>query len=362
MNRKTLSFEALWMPIASLLRITLWFSFLSLSTACLAQIPSTPSPALPADISSRSLQGEIARAAKSAGGTVGVSAVHLESGRRIGFHAGDRFPMASMYKIPIAVQLLSRVDEGAISLDRMIELQARDLHPGSGILTDLFKSPGVALSVRNLLELMLLISDNTATDLLLRLAGGPEAVTARMKTLGIRDMEINRPTVRLIADSEGYGLPPESEWTPGLFQKLYEGTTPESRKAAMANFVLDPRDTSSPDAMVTLLERICRGDTLKSESRALLLEIMERCRTGKGRLKGILPPETVVAHKTGTFSGITNDAGVITLPDEAGHIAIAVFVNASEEGAVERERAIAQIARAVYDFFLFHPATRAKMQ
>jgi len=62
MNRKTLSFEALWMPIASLLRITLWFSFLSLSTACLAQIPSTPSPALPVDISFRRLQREIGRA------------------------------------------------------------------------------------------------------------------------------------------------------------------------------------------------------------------------------------------------------------------------------------------------------------
>jgi len=125
---------------------------------------------------------------------------------------------------------------------------------------------------------------------------------------------------------------------------------------------VDPRDTSSPEAMVTLLERIYRGDTLKSESRALLLDIMERCRTGKGRLKGILPQETAVAHKTGTFSGITNDVGIITLPDEAGHVAIAAFVKASEKGPAERERAIAQIARAVYDFFLFQPPTRAKIQ
>jgi beta-lactamase class A len=308
------------------------------------------------------LQGEIARAAKSAGGAVGLSAVHLESGRRIALNAGERFPMASTYKIPIAVQLLSRVDEGMISLDRMIELQAWDFHPGSGILTDLFKPPGVALSVRNLLELMLLISDNSATDLLLRLAGGPEAVTARMRALGIRDMEINRPTVLLIADSEGYGLPPESEWSPGLFQKLHEGTTPESRKAALRNFEMDPRDTSSPDAMVTLLERIYRGDSLKGESRALLLDILERCRTGKERLRGILPQETMVAHKTGTLSGITNDAGVITLPDDAGHVAIAVFVKSSEKGAAEREWAIAQISRAVYDFFLYQPAARAKIQ
>jgi beta-lactamase class A len=270
--------------------------------------------------------------------------------------------MASTYKIPIAFQLLSRVDEGAISLDQMIKLQPQDYHPGSGILTDLLNKPGVWLSIRNLLELMLLVSDNTATDLLLGLAGGPAAVTARISSLGIRGMEINRPTVQLIADSEGYGLPPGKEWTPELFPKLSEGTTSESRKASLQKFEADPRDTSSPDAMVTLLERLYRGEGLKSESRALLFDIMERCRTGKGRLKSLLPPDTVVAHKTGTLAGITNDAGVITLPDHAGHVAIAVFVKSSGKGAAEGEGAIAQISRTVYDFFLYQQAARAKIQ
>ena len=323
--------------------------------------PTSPAP-LATDVLLQRIQGEFARAARSAGGTLGVSAVHMESGRRVGFHAMERFPMASTYKIPIAVQLLRQVDQGAISIDRMVELKPSDFHPGSGILTDLLSKSGVSLSVRNLLELMLVLSDNTAADLLLRLAGGPEAVTARMRAVGILDMDIHRPTVNMIADSEGYALPPESEWNPELFQKLYEGTTAESRKASLRNFHADPRDTSSPEAMANLLEWIYRGELLKSESRALLLDIMERCQTGKARIKGILPPGTVVGHKTGTFSGITNDVGIFALPEDAGHVVIAVFVKSSEKPPAERERSIAQVSRAVYDFFLFQPLDRGMMK
>jgi beta-lactamase class A len=350
------------MPLKSIFRTALLVSFLSLSTSCLAQVPSASPVPLATDVPLQRLQGEFARAEKSAGGTLGVSAVHLETGRRIAFNGRERFPMASTYKIAIAVQLLHQVDQGAVSLDRMVELKTSDFHPGSGMLTELLSRSGVSLSVRNLLELMLVLSDNTATDLLLRLAGGPEAVTARVRAMGIRDMDIHRPTVNMIADSEGYALPPENEWKPALFQKLYEATPEESRKASLRNFQTDPRDTSSPEAMGMLLERMVRGEGLKGESRALLLDIMERCQTGKARIKGILPPGTVVVHKTGTFSGITNDAGIITLPQDAGHVAIAVFVKSSLRTPAERERAIAQVSRAVYDFFLFQPADRGMMK
>ena len=340
-------------PLARIFSLVL---FLSLSPAGFTETPANTETAPLADVPFQRLEREITRAAKSAGGTVGVSAIQIESGRRIALNSSERFPMASTYKVPIAVQLLTRVDQGEITLDQMIELRPRDLHPGSGTLTNLLNKPGVALSVRNLLELMLLLSDNSATDVLLRLAGGPEAVTARMRTLGIREMEINRPTINLIADCTGYTLPPEDEWTPELFKKLYNATTPESRKATAAKFEMDPRDTSTTEAMVMLLEQIYRGDLLKRESGALLLDMMERCQTGEARLKGILPSETIVAHKTGTIGGITNDVGIITLPNDAGHVAIAVFVKSSEKGIPDRERAIAQIARAVYDFFLFQPS------
>lgn len=96
------------------------------------------------------LEREIARLATVAGGTVGAGVLHLETGRRVTLNGAERFPMASTYKVPIAVQLLTRVDRGDVRLDEMVSLQPSDLHPGSGTLTELFNKPGVALSVRNL--------------------------------------------------------------------------------------------------------------------------------------------------------------------------------------------------------------------
>ena len=302
------------------------------------------------------LQREIERVSRVAGGTVGASIIHLESGRKVSFHGDERFPMASTFKIPVAVQLLHRVDRGELKLDQMIEIHASDLHPGSGTLTPLFSQPGLSVSVRNLMELMLLISDNSAADILLRLAGGPEAVTARMRDLGINGISVNRPTARLIAEWDGVkNLPPENQWSPAVWQKLFEAVPPEEAKKAAAAADRDPRDTATPDAMTALLARIWLKDreVLKPESAELLLDIMRRCETGQARIKGILPEGTEVAHKTGSIGATTNDAGIVTLPDNAGHVAVSVFVKASGNPVPARERAIAEIARTVHDFFLF---------
>jgi beta-lactamase class A len=307
------------------------------------------------DAALESLEREIARLAEGAGGPVGVSAIHLETGRRVSLRGGERFPMASTYKVPIAVQLLSRVDAGELSLDRMITLRPRDLHPGSGTLSELFRRPGVSLSVRNLLELMLLISDNSATDLLLEAAGGADAVTARMRALGLPGIDVNRPTVRLIADYLGASLPPESGWSPGVFEAIEGAIGADELRAASARFDAVPRDTSTPDEMAELLARIARRELHQPDSAALLLDILKRCQTGQARLKGILPAGTTVAHKTGTIGGSTNDVGIVTLPQGAGHVALAVFVRSSSSPIPTRERAIAEVARAVHDYFVFRP-------
>lgn len=308
------------------------------------------------DPSLQRLEREIARLATVSGGVVGVTAIHLETGRRVSMNGTERFPMASTFKVPVAVQLLTRIDKGEVKLDQMIEIKQSDLHPGSGTLMDLFNKGGLALSVRNLMELMLLISDNSATDVVLRTAGGAETVTARMRALGIDGVNVNRSTARLIADWIGVtNLPPEDQWSPAVITSAFRAVTPEDQKAAGRRFDADPRDTSTPNGMAALLERIFRKDLLKSDSAELLLDIMRRCRTGDARLKGLLPQGTEVAHKTGTIGGTANDVGIITLPDNAGHVVIAAFVKASEKDVAARERAIAEIARAVHDFFLFQP-------
>jgi len=306
----------------------------------------------PQDASVARLEREIARLATIAGGRVGVGAIHLETGRSAYLNRHEAFPMASSYKVPIAVQLLTRVDRNEIRLDSMIALRPGDLHPGSGIIAELLDDPGVSLSVRNLLELMLLISDNSATDVVLRTAGGAAAVSARMRDVGASGIRVDRPTIQLIG--AWTGIAGVSDTTPPVQYREMARAVPDStRRAAAAAFSSDPRDTSTPEAMARLLEKIWRGQTLSPAGTQLLLDIMRRSTTGADRLKGMLPPGTDVSHKTGTIGGTTNDVGIISLPEGAGHVVTVVFVGASDKPVPERERAIAQIARAVYDYFLF---------
>lgn len=307
----------------------------------------------------RRLEQELEHLASFSGGKVGVGAIHLESGREVYLNRSDRFPMASTYKVPMAVQLLTLVDSGRIRLDSMVALRPGDLHPGSGTITNLLDDPGVSLSLRNYLELMLLISDNSATDVLLRTVGGGRAVTARLQSLGVSGISVDRPTIRLIADAIGVAeLPPESALTIQEFGRLARAVPESARTEASRQFYRDGRDTSTPEGMARLLAKIWRGETLSRANTDLLLDIMRRCETGPQRLKGMLPPDVVVMHKTGTLNiGVANDVGIITLPHGAGHVAIAVFVKESTLDTQAQEKVIANVARAVHDFFLFRQGT-----
>lgn len=300
------------------------------------------------------LERELARLAKASGGVMGVAAIHVESGRAAYLNPDDPFPMASTYKVPIAAELLRRVDDGQLSLSKMIDFRPGDLSPGSGTISRLFDDPGLSVSLHNLLELMLLISDNSATDMCLREAGGGASVTKRMKDLGIEGLRVDRPTLGVISDWIGVDdVPSRAELTLDTYQKLVEDVPDAARKASQESFKRDPRDSSTPRAMGSLLQKIWARDALSESSTALLLDIMERCESGSNRLKGLLPEGTVVAHKTGTIGSTTNDVGIVTLPNDAGHVIVAAFVKDSESPISDRERAIAEVARAAHDYFLF---------
>lgn len=305
------------------------------------------------------LLAEIGRLAPSSGGTVGVGAVHVETGRAVWFNEDERFPMASTYKVPIAVQLLSRVDRGEISLADMVELEPADIHPGSGTISNLFDDPGVTLSLRNLMELMLLISDNSATDLTLTAAGGPDAVNARMAELRVDGLSVDRPTSSLIGDYSGVETPEDGRISMAEFRDRAADVTDGERAAAREAFSTDTRDTSTPRAMAHLLAMTWAGKALGSKNTEVFKDVMLRVQTGTGRIKGVLPPGTPVGHKTGTIGGTTNDVGYIYLPDGAGHVITVVFVKDSERPVPAREATIAQISRAIYDYFLFSPGTPA---
>jgi beta-lactamase class A len=361
-----LQFTPLFMkkPLSLPTHLFLFWAMLVLSVPGFSQSEKTKKEPEPVQQTSpiveQRLNQELERIAKLAKGKVGFCAVHLESGKQVAMNLQERFPMASTVKVAIAVELLTKIEKGELSLRTMVDLKPSDLHPGSGTLETLFAKPGVQLSVENLLELMMVISDNSATDILLNLVGGVEPVRARLKALGIGGMSVDRTIVELIADLQGVTLPPSDQWTVGFYDKLEASTTPESRRAAALKLETDPRDTSTPEAMVNLLTQIYQAKALKPASRDLLLAVMERCRGGLARIKGYLPPATVVAHKTGSLNAsATDDVGIITLPGDAGHIVIAVFITASAQAAAEREQTIAHLSRTVYDYFLFQPPVQS---
>ena len=304
---------------------------------------------------SSSIEQGLIKSAKVSGGEMGFTAIHIETGRRITLRGSERFPMASTYKLPIAIQLLRLVDEGKERLDHVIRVGPKDIRPGGVPLSVKFKFGESSVSVRVLLELMLTVSDNTASDLILRLIGGPQAATAGMRSLGIEDLSIDRSTIQHVFDMFGLPLPPKSDWAPGSYVRALTSVSTDKQRAASDRYARDPRDSSTPDAMALLLVHLYRKNLLKPETARLLLGLMRRCKTGDERLKGLLPNGTEVAHKTGSALGIINDVGVITLPNHAGHIAAAAFIKGAKSSIPACEHSIAEVARSVYDYFLPRP-------
>lgn len=300
------------------------------------------------------LTAEVERIAAAGGGTLGVAALHLESGRRFAFNQAESFPMASTYKVPMAVALLREADAGRVNLDEVAVVGAHLRVPSSTAL-DYFDHPGIALSPKNLLDVMITLSDNTATDAVLELVGGPAGVMRHLHELNISGMSVDRSVADLLRDF--FRMPQPK---PGVsFAEQYRQLNAEDpeRFAQLGGkpnpkFDRDPKDQTTPAAMLALLEAIWRGPALSEASRKLLLDTMQATETGSGRIKGALPPGTVVAHKTGTLGGAVNDVGYITLPGGAGTVALAVFVKSSDQPAAQREAAIAHVSRALYDYFL----------
>jgi beta-lactamase class A len=328
----------------------------ALAAMCAAWLPTTTlqaqaasAPTVVAAAPARSPQERLAALAAQTPGRLGVAAIEIETGRRIGVNGGERFPMASTFKVAVAATFLEGVDRKLLRLDQLYTLDERMRVRSEGIAT-FVPHPGVALSAANLIELMLTRSDNTAADMLTQAVGGPGAVTAWLRRAGIGGQRVDRDTALLILEEIG-GTP-----APGLTaaETLARVSPPapwlkDVSGPKVAGFDADPRDTSTPDAMATLLAKLYRGELLSAESRGFLFAVLERTSTGGNRIRGLLPPGTPVAHKTGTLEGISNDAGIVTLPN-GRHLALAVFVK-SQPDAPARSRRIAEAARAAYDAF-----------
>jgi len=287
-------------------------------------------------------------------GELGVAVKHLESGEELDINGETLFPMASVFKLPILVEVMAQIQERQFSLEDEISIQPRDQHLGSGMISDL-DAPGIKLSVRNLINMMMMISDNSATDILLEKVGA-EGVNNRLRSYGIEDITVNRTCQYLIMDYLGldykkYKDIPLTELVSTYRKERKQN--PQAFREASKRFSQVLKDQSTPKAMNRLLELIFNKEILDEASCDHILSVMFRCQTGGRRIKGDLPRGTKAAHKTGTIGGTVNDSGIIVLPHGLGHVILTVFSKDMSLKTSEVEDLIAQIARYIYDYFYF---------
>ncbi len=267
------------------------------------------------------LRNQIEQIASAAKGRVGVMATVLETGESISLNPGEHFPMQSVYKVPIGMTALQQVDVGKIKLEQKVRVEKDDFVRKGMHSPIRDKNPdGTELTVNELLRLAVSESDGTASDVLLKLVGGSEIVGKYLNELKVNEM--------VVANSE---------------------------KEIGRDWETQYRNWASPAGAVALLRALHeRRGGLSEQSQALMLNFMTESPTGLKRLKGLLPKDAVVAHKTGTsgnkggITAATNDIGIITMPN-GRHLAIAVFVSDSPANDATREEVIAKIAKTVWD-------------
>lgn len=253
-------------------------------------------------------------------GQVAVAVKHLKTGALFEYRATEPMPTASLIKLPVMIEAYRQVHEGKLKLETLITLKAEDKVPGSGILTTHF-SPGLSLSLRDAIQLMIAYSDNTATNLVLDQIG--------LKSTSETMERMNCPNTKIHA-------------------KVYKGDTsifPErSQKFGLGS--------TTAGEMVRLLELLQKHELVDPVACDAMLAHLAACED-REKFPADLPAGTKVAHKTGSVAAVRTDAGI--LETGSGAVALCVLTNQNKDQRWVPENAgnvlCANIARAVYDHF-----------
>src|SRR5579871_865693 len=277
-------------------------------------------------VAQQDLQQQIHSIAADARGKVSVACSWPGTPLNCDLNDDAHPPMQSVFKLPLGLTMLHQVEQGKFTLDQSIPFQKSDLilpKPYSP-LQDKYPQAGVDVPLREMLKMTVSLSDNTAADILLRLAGGPKVVGDYIASLGVTGFELQ-----------------------------------DDERALHRDHALQYRNWFEAQGAVQLLRTIADHSPLAAEHSALLLEWMS---ASSGHLGADLPSGTKVAHKTGNsdvdngVAAATNDIGLITLPN-GRQLAIAVFVTDSTANEATRYKVIARISRAVYDYVAQHLMT-----
>lgn len=241
-------------------------------------------------------------------GVLGLAFKDLETGRTLFLHERETFPQASSIKIAVLYEVFKQAEEGRLSLDEFIPLEDGRKVGGSGVLVHLGR-PRLSLSVRDLAVLMIVLSDNTATNLLIDKVG-MDAVNARLDRLGLRRTRLRRKMMDLQAAAEGR------------------------------------ENVSTPFEMMTLLERIWKPGSLAEPYRQGLLDILALPKDLPGPLRFGVPEDVAVAEKPGELEAVRCDSGLILLPGRPYVLSVmTTYLKRDADG----NPAIARVSRIVYE-------------
>jgi beta-lactamase class A len=256
------------------------------------------------------LEARLAEIERQGGGRLGVAVLDSAQGRVAGHRLDERFPMCSTFKMLAASLVLHRVDQGKEQLERRVRFEAASVVDYSPITKDAAGGPG--LTMAEICRAALTYSDNTAGNLMLASFGGPPALTAFARTLGDRVTRLDRIETEL------------NEARPG-----------------------DPRDTTSPAAMLGNLRKLTTGSALSPASRDQLVTWLKANTTGGARLRAGLPKDWIVGDKTGSGDQATANDIAVAWPPGRGPIFITAYLTQGPESADARSAMLAQVARAV---------------
>ncbi len=269
---------------------------------------STSNPAM--QKAANTFKEKIKEIETSSGGRLGVAVLDTQTGASLSWRGDERFPMASTFKLALAALVLSRTDQGIESLQRRIIFDKADLVTYSPVTEKRVGGSGMSLS--ELCEATVTWSDNGAANLIMKTLGGPESVTAFFRKLGDRETRLDR-------------------WEPELNTALPG----------------DPRDTTTPQAMLATVQRIVLGDALSPIARQQMTAWLLSNKVGDAKIRAGVPAGSYVADKTGGGgNGTNNDVGVIWLPGKAPVVLTCYLTGTTAEGKV-RDATIANVTKVV---------------
>ncbi|MGU7852258.1 PEN family class A beta-lactamase, Bcc-type [Burkholderia orbicola] len=277
-------------------------------TACASRQGAAPDEATRA-----AAAATLADLERDAGGRLGVCAIDTASGRVIEHRAGERFPFCSTFKAMLSAAVLAQSVERPGLLQQRVTYTKADLVNYSPVSE---KHVGAGMTVAALCEAAIQYSDNSAANLLMKLIGGPSAVTVYARSIGDDAFRLDRWETELNTALPG-----------------------------------DPRDTTTPAAMAASLRVLTLGDALPAAQRAQLVAWLRGNKVGDKRIRAGVPAGWAVGDKTGTGDyGTTNDAGVIW-PTSRAPIVLAVYYTQTRADARAKDDVIASVARIVAQTF-----------